>query len=141
MDNQHPVDDAEYLTRTYELLTEAARRAQDQPPYVAWALARVQAREGLSDEALAARLGLATVDLPRLALCLRPRPGQWDADLAQIAARFGLAPEALATILHAVETPGEPRHHPTGYVRRACRRAVAWHVLARAIEYRPLRLV
>jgi hypothetical protein len=65
------------------------------PAYVAWALARVKAREGLSDEVLAARLGIATVDLPRLALCLRPRLDHWDEDLAQIASRFGLAPEPL----------------------------------------------
>jgi hypothetical protein len=114
MDDEQPVDDAEHLTRTYELLTEAARRAQDQPAYVAWTLARVQAREGLSDKALAARLGLATVDLPRLALCLRPRPDQWAEDLAQTATRFSLAPEPLAAVLHAVETPGGPRHDPTG---------------------------
>jgi hypothetical protein len=72
-DDEHLVDDVKPITRTQELLTHAARRAQDQPAYVAWALARVQAREGLSDEALAAWLGLATVDLPRLALCLGPR--------------------------------------------------------------------
>lgn len=114
MDDEQTVDDAEHLTRTYELLTEAARRAQDQPAYVAWTLARVQAREGLSDKALAARLGLATVDLPRLALCLRPRPDQWAEDLVQTATRFSLAPEPLAAVLHAVETPGGPRHDPTG---------------------------
>ena len=106
----HPVDDAEYITRTHELLTYAVRRAQDRPVYMAWALAQVQARQGLSDEALAARLGIATVDLPRLGLCLRPRPDHWAEDLAQIATRFGLAPEPLAAILHASETPGEPRH-------------------------------
>jgi hypothetical protein len=114
LDDEHPVEDAEHITRTYELLTDAARRAQNRPAYVAWVLAQVQAREGLSDEALAGRLGIATVDLPRLALCLRPRPDQWDADLAQIAARFGLAPEPLAALLRAVEAPGGPRHDPTG---------------------------
>jgi hypothetical protein len=111
-DDEHPVDDAEQITRTQELLTEAARRAQDRPDYVGWALARVQAQEGLSDEALAARLGIATVDLPRLALCLRPRPEQWDADLAQITTRFGLALEPLAPVLRVVETPGGSQHDP-----------------------------
>jgi hypothetical protein len=80
---------------------------------MAWALARVQAREGLSDEALAARLGLATVDLPRLALCLRPRPDQWAEDLAQIATRFSLDPEPLAAILSPVEAPTPRRQDPT----------------------------
>jgi hypothetical protein len=74
----------------------------------------VQAREGLSDEALAAWLGLATVDLPRLALCLRPRPDHWAEDLAQLASRFGLASEPLAVLLRAVEAPAARRQDPTG---------------------------
>jgi hypothetical protein len=111
MNEEHPVNDAESITRTHELLTHAARRAQERLAYVAWALARVQIQEGLSDDALAARLGMATVDLPRLALCLRPRQDHWDADLAQIASWFALAPEPLATVLGAVEAPGGPRHN------------------------------
>src|SRR5882724_153507 len=110
MDDEHPVTDAEHMTHTHELLTHAARRAQDRPAYVAWALAQVQVREGLSDEALAAWLGLATVDLPRLALCLRPRPDHWAEDLAQIATRLGLPSEPLAVILRAVEAPDARRH-------------------------------
>jgi DNA-binding phage protein len=113
MDDQHPVTDAEHITHTHELLAYTARWAQDRPAYVAWALARVQAREGLSDEALAARLGIASVDLPRLALCLRPRPEHWAEDLAQIATRFGLASEPLAAVLGAEEAPTARRHDPT----------------------------
>jgi hypothetical protein len=113
LNDEHPLDDAAHITRTHELLTHAARRAQDRPAYVAWALARVQARERLSDDALAARLGIATVDLPRLALCLRPRPDHWAEDLAQIATRFGLLSEPLAAVLHAVEAPAARRHDPT----------------------------
>lgn len=81
---------------------------------MAWALARGQAREGLSDEALAARLGLATVDLPRPGLCRRPRPERWDADLARIAATFRIDPHPLAAVLRAGERPGGLRHDPTG---------------------------
>ena len=114
MDDEHPVTDAEHMTHTHELLTHAARRAQDRPAYVAWALAQVQVREGLSGEALAAWLGLATVDLPRLALYLRPRPDHWAEDLAQIATRLGLPSEPLAVILRAVEAPDARRHDPTG---------------------------
>jgi hypothetical protein len=112
-DDERPVNDAARITRTYQLLSYAARRAQDEPAYVAWALARVQVREGLSDEALAARLGLPTVDLPRLALCLRPRPDQWDADLTQIAGAFRIDPNTLAAILRAVEAPTPRRQDPT----------------------------
>jgi hypothetical protein len=72
----------------------------------------VQVREGLSDDALAARLGIATVDLLRLALCPRPHPDHWAEDLAQIATRFGLAPEPLAAVLRAVEAPRGRRHDP-----------------------------
>jgi hypothetical protein len=43
------LDNAESITRTHELLSHAAQRAQDRPAYVAWALAQVQDREGLSD--------------------------------------------------------------------------------------------
>jgi hypothetical protein len=108
------LDDAEHITHTHELLTDAALCAQDWPASVAWALAQVQAREGLSDEALAARLGIATVDLPRLVLCLRPRPDHWAEDLAQIATRFGQDPEPLAAILRAIEVPAAHWHDPTG---------------------------
>jgi hypothetical protein len=114
VDDEHPVDDAEHITRTHELLTYAAQRAQDRPVYIAWALAQVQAREGLSDDVLAARLGIASVGLPRLALRLRPRPDHWDEDLAQIAIRFGVASESLAALLRAVEAPTASRHDPTG---------------------------
>jgi hypothetical protein len=113
MDDQHPVTDAEHITHTHELLAYTTRCAQDRPAYVAWALAQVQAREGLSDEALAARLGIASVDLPRLALCLRPRPDQWDEDLAQIAGTFRIAPNTLAAILSPVEAPTPRRQDPT----------------------------
>ena len=113
-DDEHLLDAAEHITRTQELLTEAARRAKNRPDYVGWALAQVQAREGLSYEALAARLGIATVDLPRLALCLRPRPDQWDADLTQIAGKFRIDPNTLAAILRAVEAPTPRRQDPTG---------------------------
>jgi hypothetical protein len=109
-DDAHLVDDAAHLTRTHELRTYAAQSAQDRPASVAW----VQAREGLSNEALAARLGIATVNLPRLALCLRPRPDLWAEDLAPIASRFGLAPEPLATALRAIEVPAAHRHDPNG---------------------------
>lgn len=109
----HPVNAAARRTRTAQLLSHAARRARDRPAYVAWALAQVQARQGLSDEALAARLGMATVDLPRLALCRRPRPDQWDEDLAQIAGTFRIDPHTLAAVLRAVEVPAPRRHDPT----------------------------
>jgi hypothetical protein len=113
-DDEYPVDSAAHLTRTHEPLTSAARRAQDRPAYVAWALARVQVWEGLSDEALAARLGIVTVDLPRLALCLRPRQDLWAEDLAQIASRFGLDPEPLATALRGIKVPAAHWHDPIG---------------------------
>jgi hypothetical protein len=94
-----PLTDAAHITRTYELLTHAARRAQDKPAYVAFALSRYQARHGLTDEVLVARLGCDSLTLPHLALCLAPRKDHWSEDLAQIAGTLGLDPSRLSAIL------------------------------------------
>jgi hypothetical protein len=91
--------DAEHITHTHELLTHAARRAQDKPAYVAFALSRYQTRHALTDEALAERLGCDSLRLPRLALCLAPRKDHRAEDLAQIAGTLGLDPESLCAIL------------------------------------------
>ena len=91
--------DAEHITKTHELLTHAARRAQDQPAYMAFALSRYQARHALDDETLAKQLGCDSVMLPRLALCLAPRTDHWSEDLAQVAGTLGLDPQILSAIL------------------------------------------
>jgi hypothetical protein len=97
--------DAEHITRTNELLTHAARRAQDKPAYVAFTLSRYQTRHGVTDEALAERLGCDSLTLPRLALCLAPREEHRAEDLAQIAGTLGVDPQILAAILMEGEKP------------------------------------
>jgi hypothetical protein len=91
--------DAEHITHTNELLTHAAKRAQDKPAYVAYALSRYQTRHALTDETLAERLGCDSVTLPRLALCLAPRQDHRAEDLSKIAGVFGLNRETLSGIL------------------------------------------
>jgi hypothetical protein len=91
--------DAAHITHTNELITHAAKRAQDKPVYVAYILSRYQTRYGFTDEALAERLGCDSLMLPRLALCLAPREDHRAEDLAQIASTLGLNPENLAAIL------------------------------------------
>jgi hypothetical protein len=87
---ERPLTDAEHITHTHELLTYAARRAQEKPAYVAFALSRYQARHALTDEVLAERLGCDSLTLPHLSLCLTPRKDHWSEDLAQIAGTLGL---------------------------------------------------
>jgi hypothetical protein len=99
--------DVEHITRTNELMAHAARRAQDKPAYVAFALSRYQSRHGLTDEALAERLGYDSLTLPRLALCLAPRQEHRAEDLAQIAGMLGLDPKSLSVILIEGEKPFE----------------------------------
>jgi sugar/nucleoside kinase (ribokinase family) len=97
----------EHITHTNELLLHTARRAQDKPGYVAFALSRYQARHGLTDEALAGRLGCASLTLPRLALCLAPRQEHRAENLAQIAGMLGLDPQILSVMLIEGERPFE----------------------------------
>jgi hypothetical protein len=103
--------DAAHITHTHELLTHAARRAQDKPAYVAFALSRYQTRYALTDAALAERLGCDSLTLPRLSLCLAPRKGHWSEDLAQIAGTLGLDPQVLSAIL----TEGEKAFESAGW--------------------------
>jgi hypothetical protein len=69
-----------------DLRFRAAQRARARPPFMAWLLARAPAQQGCSEAQLAAQLGLPVGRLPRLALCLRPRPDHFAEDLAALAA-------------------------------------------------------
>jgi len=86
------------------LLVHAAQRAKACPEYLAWVLAKYVEREHISEEELAQRLGVATRDLPHLALCLRPRADQFAADVRQISTRFQIDAIALAGIVRLVES-------------------------------------
>jgi hypothetical protein len=82
-----------------DLIVRAAQRASSRPPFMRWPLARFQEQQGCSRSQLAAQLGLPPGQLPRLALCLRPRPEHWAEDVAAIAAQVGCEPLGLATLV------------------------------------------
>ncbi len=90
--------------RFERLLTYAAQRAKVRPDYLGWVLARYVERERISEVELATRLGSTRHDLPRLALCLRPRAEHFADDIRQISTKFHLDATALAGIVRLVES-------------------------------------
>jgi hypothetical protein len=86
------------------LLDYAAQRAKARPDYLGWVLARHIERERISEGDLATRLGCAPNDLPRLALCLRPRAEHFADDIRQISTKFHIDATALAAIVRLVES-------------------------------------
>ena len=85
-----------------QLLALAAARAAERPRYLAWVLRRY-ARESLSPQGLALRLGTAPEQLVGLSLCFRPRPETFAADMKAIALRHGADPGVLAGLVRQVE--------------------------------------
>jgi hypothetical protein len=90
--------------RHERLLGCAAQRAKARPDYLGWILTRYIERERISEAELATRLGITPHDLPRLALCLRPRAEHFADDIRQISAKFHLEATALARIVRLVES-------------------------------------
>lgn len=96
-----------------ERLSALARRVEDDPDFLAAALAAYARSENLSDADLARRLGCLPSRLPALRLCRSPRtdPEQFQADIDRIAAAFaidgGIITEAvrLADSLRALGGP------------------------------------
>jgi hypothetical protein len=91
-------------SRHERLLDYAAQRARTRPDYLGWVFARYIERERISEAEVATRLGAPLADLPRLALCLRPRAGHFTEDLRQISSRFQIDAAALAGIVRLVES-------------------------------------
>ena len=83
-----------------DLMFRATQRVSSRPPFMAWLLARAQAQQGCSEAQLAAKLGLSLDELPRLALCLHPRPNHFAEDVTVVAAQVGCSPTALAGLVH-----------------------------------------
>jgi hypothetical protein len=76
------------------LLRFSIRRAMSYPDaFLAAALAE------LTDEALAAALGCAPSVVWQLRLARQPRTGEWQADVARLAAAVGCPPRRLARLL------------------------------------------
>jgi hypothetical protein len=109
-----------------ESLRHLAARVADDPFFLAHSLAEYARSEGLDDAALAARLGCRVEDLPLLRLCRAPRtePGEFRADVATIAERFGLNATLLAEAvrlgqgLAQLRQAAQPTGHP-GYLLAA----------------------
>jgi hypothetical protein len=83
----------------------SARFAAD-PGFFAYHLARDRDASGQSPDEQAAAIGLSLERLGQLGLCRTPRSGEYDADLAQVAAHAGVAVPALERILIGVPGPG-----------------------------------
>lgn len=90
-------------------LARLAEKASADDFFLGRRLAAFAAREQLSEEALAARLGCAVEALAQVRLCRAPRvdtSAAFRADVAAIAGKFGLNFPALAEAAKAV--PAEP---------------------------------
>lgn len=96
-----------------DLVRRAAARAAEREGFVAAALAVYQELYGMDEEKLAAFLGGAPDDLPRLALCRRPAPDAapavFRAGVERIAAYAGVRAPALAALLREVDAVGALR--------------------------------
>lgn len=103
-----------------EALNHLAARVVGDPLFLATALAEYARSEAMDDAGLAAALGCAVADLARLRLCRVPRasPEDFRADIAAVAARFGIDPpvltaavrrgQALARLRAATPAAAEP---------------------------------
>jgi hypothetical protein len=82
-------------------LERLARRAEQDPFFLAAALHAYARSSDADDRALAAQLGCPTGALTRLRLCRTPAPAApafWQ-DVERIAARFGIDPHTLAEVV------------------------------------------
>jgi hypothetical protein len=78
-------------------LEKMARRVQDDPLFLAWALAEYARRERLDDDALAAALGCPVETLTPLRLCRTPGggPAEFQRGVDRIAEHFGVDAEVI----------------------------------------------
>jgi hypothetical protein len=91
-------------SRHDRLLEYAAQRTKTRPEYLGWVLARYVEREHIPEAELATRIGITPHDIPRLALCLRPRAEHFADDVRQISTKFHIDATALAGIVRLVES-------------------------------------
>jgi hypothetical protein len=77
----------------------AAARAAGPPASLAAVLVPYACAHGWDGPALARQLGCPLPALPRLLLCLPPRPEAFDRDVAKIAGYVGISAATLAGVL------------------------------------------
>ena len=85
-----------------EQLAHCAARASNRPTFLGYQIAAYQRTHGLTDELLAAELGILPERLANLRLCGRVRvedAAQCADDIRVIAAHIGCDPRALARIV------------------------------------------
>jgi len=85
-------------------LERFARRLRHHPAFMGYVLWLVMAAEGIDEDGLARQLGLGPQGLARLALCRRPRPERFNADVQAIADYTGADLDELRRILRVFET-------------------------------------
>jgi hypothetical protein len=100
-------------TKPTDSLLRAARRAAEQPFFLASVLQAYQAANSFDDAALADLLGCTPNDLPRLGLCRRPAADQstFAADIAHLAKRFQLNGDQLVAVIRQVDALQALRQH------------------------------
>ena len=110
-------DDRVVQSAPKDLMQWAARRAEERPEFFAWALARFLEAEGITIGALASQLGVPTTQMPKLALCRRPRAKHFAADVAMIAKDVGSSAQIVAYLARyadALEAMGAGQAGATG---------------------------
>lgn len=80
-----------------------ARRLAADPAFLASALADYARSEDLDEPELADALGCSVDILTRLRLCLRPRSDRFEADVQEIATRFGVDADALTKMVRRAD--------------------------------------
>jgi len=87
-----------------DTLERYARRLRHHPAFMGYVLWLVMAAEDMDEDGLARQLGLGPQGLARLALCRRPRPEHFSADVQAIADFTGADPAELRRVLEVFET-------------------------------------
>ncbi len=88
------------------LIVRAARRASSRDEFMAWLLVRYQDLEQCDESQIAENLEIPRADVPKLALCLRPRPKTFVEDIAALAAKFNCDASKLANLVRLAEAAG-----------------------------------
>lgn len=91
--------------KPFEALARAARRAGQQPFFLAYVFRHYQEANTLDEPGLASLLGCSVDALPRLALCRRPigDASAFRTDIDHLAKRFRLNGEQLAAMVRQVD--------------------------------------
>ena len=99
----------EKAEHTARIRANTARRVATDPEFVASQLSLYREAEHRTPEMVAEELGISLATLDRLALCLRPRPETFAADVRTIAAHVGAHVGKLANILRRAEVAAAMR--------------------------------